>query len=475
VPIIDRDFPPDRLGRDRKRSSKVIVLAVILIAVLMLGAVAGFMVQIANNREPRPSETPGRVPAGILYTTHSPISIIGNAGFTTTNGVSGGSGTASDPYIIADWDISASAADGIWIQFTDAHFIIRNCHVHDGSFSYDGIVLFECFNGTLENNNCSNDSHGILLWSFSNNNTLINNTCNSNFYDGIYLWSSCNNNTLINNTCSSNRDIGIYLYSSSDNTLINNNCSINQGGLYLHSSSNNMLSNNTCSSNSVAGVCLHSSSNNMLINNNCSSKNTEGIYLYLSSNNTLSDDKCRSNNYEGIYLDSSSNNTLINNNCSSNNLDGIFLFSFSSSSSSNNNEISGNLVYNNVGYGVNISSGSSNNRIWNNSFIGNNGATSTYDVSHAQANDDGTSNWWNGTDGYGNYWSDWTTPDAVPPWGIVDNPYLLDGSAGAKDNYPLTTPQTPIPEFGMLPLVVIALMAVVVLAGETGRLKKSRS
>ena len=91
---------------------------------------------------------------------------------------------------------------------------------------------------------------------------------------------------------------------------------------------------------------------------------------------------------------------------------------------------------------------SSSNIVFNNTFIGNNGAGSTYNSSHVQACDDGTNNWWNSTDGYGNYWSDWTSPD-VDMNGIVDVPYVLDGGSGAKDYYPLTTtPTQPIQSSG---------------------------
>jgi len=86
---------------------------------------------------------------------------------------------------------------------------------------------------------------------------------------------------------------------------------------------------------------------------------------------------------------------------------------------------------------------------------------------------DGTHNWWNSTDGYGNWWSDWQSPDNATPYGIVDLPYNISGSAGAKDSYPLTTPQAPIPEFGMMPFVVIVFLAVIVLTEETRRKIKS--
>src|SRR6266699_4457873 len=37
---------------------------------------------------------------------HAPIVINGNSDFNPNNGVTGGSGTASDPYVISDWDIN---------------------------------------------------------------------------------------------------------------------------------------------------------------------------------------------------------------------------------------------------------------------------------------------------------------------------------------------------------------------------------
>jgi len=88
---------------------------------------------------------------------------------------------------------------------------------------------------------------------------------------------------------------------------------------------------------------------------------------------------------------------------------------------------------------VNIQSGS-NNRIWNNTFINNNGAGSVYNPSNIQAYDAGTNNRWNSSGtlhGYGNWWSDLTAPDMNLD-GIVDWSYNLTGSAGAKDYCPLT-------------------------------------
>ncbi len=395
APIIDRNLQPEKQRKIRNHSSNTLIFAVMLVVVLSLGAVAGLIVQIAHNGDSQSSETPSRNPAGALFLAHDPIRISGNGGFDNYSGVGWGSGTASDPYIIANWFITVFPGNGIWITDVDAHFIIRNCYV--GGFGYaDAIGLSNCHNGTLEGNFCTNNNIGIYLTSSSNN-------------------------TLIDNLCFSNGNWGIHLYSSNDNTL----------------------SNNICSSNSF-----------------------DGMYLYSSSNNTLDGNTCISNSGAGIWLDASNNNILVSNDFSLNDADGMTL-----ALSSHGNGISHNLVGNNTGYGVSVESGSGN-RIWNNTFIGNNGATGTYDPSHVQASDAGTYNSWNGTDGHGNWWNDWQSPDNVPPFGIVDLPYNISGSANAQDNYPLTTPPAPIPEFGMMPIVVMVLMAVIVLAGETRQKKK---
>jgi parallel beta-helix repeat protein len=162
---------------------------------------------------------------------------------------------------------------------------------------------------------------------------------------------------------------------------------------------------------------------------------------------------------------SSNNNTISNNNCSSNNNYGIYL------DSSSNNIVAWNHICNNSGYGIYASTGADRNMIWNNTFIGNNGAGSVYDINHIQAYDAGTNNYWNTSGsphGYGNYWSDLTTPDTNFD-GIVDWSYNLTGSAGAKDYYPLTAPSIPpiIPEFSEVVIPIVGLMLIALVIGGT--------
>lgn len=78
-----------------------------------------------------------------------PIAINSDSDFTSANGVTGGSGTASDPYIISGWDIEFNWVSAqISISNTRAFFVLRN--VTAGGVG-DGIVLNNVANGRLEN------------------------------------------------------------------------------------------------------------------------------------------------------------------------------------------------------------------------------------------------------------------------------------------------------------------------------------
>lgn len=83
------------------------------------------------------------------------------------------------------------------------------------------VILANCTEVTVENNNLTGDFTGIQL-GFSDSNTVTNNSASSKNNYGIYLQKS-NNNTLTNNTAYSEEWYGIYLISSSNNTIYHNN------------------------------------------------------------------------------------------------------------------------------------------------------------------------------------------------------------------------------------------------------------
>src|SRR6266566_7675022 len=91
---------------------------------------------------------PSRVNAS-QYTPHAPISIIGDSGFTLPNGVTGGGGTSSDPYMISGWDIEVPTSGGstIEIQNTTANFVITNVYLH--AIQGSNLLLINVANGVI--------------------------------------------------------------------------------------------------------------------------------------------------------------------------------------------------------------------------------------------------------------------------------------------------------------------------------------
>jgi parallel beta-helix repeat protein len=238
------------------------------------------------------------------YINHDPIYIDGDSSFTPANGVTSGSGTQSDPYIIENWVINAPGANanGIYIQNTTAYFVVRNCLVENGSANpwnlplrpaYDGIYLLNVVNGEIENNTFRNDCNGISLINSSNNH-LTNNTSENNWVAGIHITSS-SNNTLTNNICM-NSGYGIFISGFASEKP-------NHGGWVIFLSLNNTLSNNTCSNNEYGIYLGPSSPNNTLTRNTCENNNY-GIYLTDSSGNTIFHNRLLNNTENNAYDDS---------------------------------------------------------------------------------------------------------------------------------------------------------------------------
>ncbi len=166
------------------------------------------------------------------YTPHDPIYINGNDKFTSENGVTGGSGTSNDPFVIEDWEIDASSMDGITIRNVSVFFEIRNCYVHDGGINNDGIVFINVTNGVIEDTIITGNRNGIVFRTQytgkenSENNSIRHNNITSNTYDGIHFehtgWGYHSNNIISNNNLSGN-DRGIYMIMSADNQILYNN------------------------------------------------------------------------------------------------------------------------------------------------------------------------------------------------------------------------------------------------------------
>jgi len=337
------------------------------------------------------------------YTPHTPISINGNNEFTPANGVTGGSGTQTDPYIIEGWEIDAQGGKyGIQIENTDAYFVLKNSYVFNATLNTgmwwdqtSAIRLVNVVNGKIYNNTVVHSKQGIALLDGSNHNQVSYN--------------------VINDT-----ECGIFMYPDSTYNIITNNVFTNVGsGLYLECRANyNFIANNTIY-NASTGIYL-------------------GGYGYTACKyNNITGNKIQNCNGVGISISSfePGYNVIYNNeitNISSGNLPGYGIYFFDATT---HNLVMNNRIARTASYGIYLKDSSSSNEIYLNSFIntspggkGANGTSQAYDGV-------GGNYWYNNTTKKGNYWSNWDGNN----WGTPDA-YPIDGGAGAYDMYPLSQP-----------------------------------
>ena len=147
------------LEKNKNNNAKSAIMVCLIGAVVLMGVLAGITMVVR-----------GSAGSARGLTARDPIYIYGNSDFTAANGVSAGDGSVSNPYIIENWDISATFGHGIYIEGTTVYFVIRNCYIHDGGGDYHGIYFNSVIYGTIYNVTSCNNNYGLYLRSSSNNN-----------------------------------------------------------------------------------------------------------------------------------------------------------------------------------------------------------------------------------------------------------------------------------------------------------------
>ena len=259
---------------------------------------------------------------GILVRESAKTTVTGNAASSNGYGIRSRDSTygtfADNVMIETGFHIEGSG----WLERWNTHSIDtsntvngRPVHywknVNGGTIPLDAgqVILANCTGVTVEGQNLSNGTTGIIL-GLSSGNTIINNTLSSNNMEGILLESS-GNNTVSQNTVYGS-GVGVNIRYTGENIITNNTVSLNGKGISLGGPGRNMVDNNTISRNRI-GLHLHWSNGNVITNNSIRSNSRRGISL-IGFRNSIIRNSIFSNRL-GVYVSSSlpPNNTIHHN------------------------------------------------------------------------------------------------------------------------------------------------------------------
>jgi parallel beta-helix repeat protein len=234
---------------------------------------------------------------------------------------------------------------------------LHSCHytaIVGNSFFNTGLIVHHSYENTVSKNTVNGKP---LLYLEKKSNKIVDPGA------GQIILVNCYNITIQNQQlCFTN--VGIELWATYNCSIIHNNISSNSdGGIYLCMSGANIISSNNISNNDEESLLLLNSDYNLITNNIINGSNIggehitgffrNGICLDRANNNTISDNILL-NHWCGIRLETSSDNN-INNNTIFNNRVGIDLWS------SDRNNLAYNHILNHRSYGIYILSSTNTN------------------------------------------------------------------------------------------------------------------
>ncbi|MCE7740962.1 MAG: hypothetical protein GOP50_00765 [Candidatus Heimdallarchaeota archaeon] len=379
-----------------------------------------------------------------------------------------GYGNETHPYIIEGFDIEALTVDesGINITGTTVHFEIRNNDVSAVKLvrGLHGIYVSNVTPNTAKIINNRVMSYERMIYAEKAEGVIIeDNTCNYIGITGIYVvdcpYATVENNALYEDNPPTKKvtepiDVSIkagevdkyfaiFLENCSDSIISTNYIDfegltvVAGGGITVEYSDRITIEYNI-----VRNIRIDYSQYEYL--------ERAGLYLSYITNGTIF------NNTVELTDKGSLSATMCDNLLISNNTFGVsetYGLSFVTTSNCN---ITYNVIQDHPSFAVDISEGSYNNTIHHNHFIDNR-------IGHSQARDSGTNNiWWDISTSEGNWWNDWSGGD-----------YIIDGTAGSVDLYPLGEPIV-VPEFSKQIVTLLLLMSISVASVSfIGRRKKN--
>ena len=254
---------------ERMRKARVAVLAVVAATIaLALSSIALPLLQDA-------SEAPRR--ALTSYVTHDFIMILDDSEFTFLNGVTGGSGTAGDPFVINGWQIDASImGSGIMIFTTTAYYQISNVRIYGAGGTC--IQLFSAPNGRVNDSLFENSDSAIIVMS-SDGMSIANNTIISQGFGGIMVMDS-NMTDISNNSIDQCETYGL-IVTELNNVTVQDNTVTNANGFGMAAivADNLTFARNNASSNIFCGMIVNDTRNMLVYGNDFTMNGRYGLYI----------------------------------------------------------------------------------------------------------------------------------------------------------------------------------------------------
>lgn len=348
-------------------------------------------------------------------------------------------------------------AFGVFGFFTGTGIFLHSTH-HVNVYSNTiqkiddyGVYIMGSHQNVVEGNNFLTNHYGVYMED-SQYNTVVSNTFRRNQKYAVYINGTSEHNTVHHNTFRGNNDGGVQAFDSS--TGVGNPFwgPVGEGNIWEDYSKRYPLANLTGAvwdtpyeldggaNADMAPLASLPERDPIRIDNDAQ---------FLMSNGVVAGDGSEGNPYiisgwdiDGsgpgycIYIGNTTKYFLIRNNTlhHASGDDGTFCQNAGILlRSANNGTIEGNTISHCEGYGIMINGTSSDNIVFGNHLIDNNGGS-------VQGYDWGISNLWTNVTEGGNYWNDMYTlfPEATNDGMYWDTSYPIDGPSGSNDTSPLT-------------------------------------
>jgi len=354
----------------------------------------------------------------------------------------------SDDCTIENCDIEGNGWVGVDLYWTEDCSVV-NCNLEDNHWA--GVDLEEDHNSRILNNiiTCEGEG-GCIGLSYSDGSRICNNTLLSggivvNALVAYHRPPTIENNTINGSSIGFFRDRGnitisasdfgqILLYRCNSLNIIGGQITEATVGIQIILSQSCKIGKVLLKHNIRSGLRLHSSTN-CTVSDSTFEFNGDGIALYRSKNTAVQENTVRDNHWSGVDMSASENCTIMRNSIFRNQLYGFIIDNSVNCTIDDNdvvlNDLSGflivssqsllvkrNLVQLNGHIGIEFTSGTSNNLVYDNRLAENEAGN---------ANDNGHANHWDDRIDIGNFWDDYNQ----------DGFYVIPGSAGSMDHFPL--------------------------------------